>query len=349
MNNRHFAKAGILALVLVIGTLLCWELYVRSRGFDTAFDDNPALWSDKRKMVYETADRSTVFIGSSRIKFDLDIPTWEQITGDHAIQLACVGSSPVPILEDLANDKRFSGKLVIDVTEGLFFSTGPPFVETPLKNLKYYKEWTPAQKASFVLNKPLENNLVFLNKEWLSLNAHLSNLRIPNRQGVFEFPLFPPGFGRVKYNRQEYMTESFVADTVEQNKVKGIWMFFSRLSKEPPVSGSKLDSIFAHVKSCTDKIKARGGQILFVRTPSSGPFLMGESKVFPREKYWNRLLAGTNSPGIHFADYPAIANFQCPEFSHLSQPDAVIFTKHFINIMHAEMGWKFSKTIQPVP
>ncbi|MBK8496241.1 MAG: hypothetical protein IPL50_15430 [Chitinophagaceae bacterium] len=54
----------------------------------------------------------------------------------------------------------------------------------------------------------------------------------------------------------------------------------------------------------------------------------------------------TNSPGIHFADYPAIANFQCPEFSHLSQPDAVIFTKHFIKILTAEKGWKFSKTIQ---
>lgn len=42
-------------------------------------------------------DKSTVFIGSSRIKFDLDIDTWEGITGDHAIQLACVGSTPIPV------------------------------------------------------------------------------------------------------------------------------------------------------------------------------------------------------------------------------------------------------------
>jgi hypothetical protein len=348
MNNSHFAKAGILSLVLVIAALLCWELYVRSKGFDTAFDDNPALWSDKRRMVYEPSDRSTVFIGSSRIKFDLDIPTWEQITGDHAIQLACVGSSPVPILEDLANDNNFKGKLVIDVTEGLFFSTAPPNLETPLKNLKYYKEWTPAQQASFVLNRPLESNLVFLNKEWLSLNAHLSNLRIPNRPGVFEFPLFPPGFGRVKYNRQEYMTESFVADTVEQNKVKDIWVFFIGLSKEPPASGSKLDSILNNVRSCTNRIIARGGQVLFVRTPSSGPFRDGENKFFPREKYWDRLLKSTNSTGIHFEDYKEIADFQCPEFSHLSQPDAVIFTKQFIKILTEEKGWKFPGMLQPV-
>ncbi|MBK6635954.1 MAG: hypothetical protein IPG38_18210 [Chitinophagaceae bacterium] len=77
------------------------------------------------------------------------------------------------------------------------------------------------------------------------------------------------------------MTESFVADTAEQNKVKGIWMFLAGY-KEPPVSGSKLDSIFAHVKQCTDKIKP-GADKFCLYVPRPAAFLMGESKVFPRE------------------------------------------------------------------
>lgn len=348
MNTSPLVKAGILTLVLVITSLISWELYVRNKGFDTSFDDDPSLWADKRKMVYEPQDKSTVFIGSSRIKFDLDIPTWENTTGDHAIQLACVGSTPIPVLENLANDENFKGRLVIDVTEILFFSTAPPNAATPEKNIKFYKDRTPAQKASFMLSRILESNLVFLDKERLSLNAELSNLRIPNRPDVFEFPIFPPDFGRVRFNRQEYMTERFVADTVQQNQVKGIWEFFRKISKEPPASGSKLDSILSVVKTSTDKIKARGGVVLFVRTPSSGPFLMGEKMGFPREKYWDRLLSFTGCTGIHFADYPAIAHFECPEFSHLSQPDAIIFTNHFINIVSQEKGWKFPKPIQPV-
>ncbi len=341
MNTSSLVKAAILTLVLVITAVVSWELYLRSKGFETTYLDDPALWTHNRDMVYEPADKSTVFIGSSRIKFDLDIDTWENITGDHAIQLACVGSTPIPILENLANDKNFKGRLIVDVTEGLFFSTAGGSARRPVENMKYFKERTPAQRASFHINHLLESQLVFLDKEWHSLNAQLEEMQIPDRPGVYNFRGFPSGFGRVKFNRQEYMTDQFSADTVEQNKVKNIWDGFRRASKDPPASGAKLDSILNAVKIAVDKIKARGGQVLFVRTPSSGAYLMGEKMGFPREKYWDRILSVTNCPGIHFADYPAIDHFICPEFSHLSLQDGVVFTKNFIKILSEEKGWKF--------
>ena len=341
MNNSSLGKAGILTLILLAITILSWELYLRKKGFDTSYYDDPALWAHKRDMVYEPADKATVFIGSSRIKFDLDIPTWESITGNHAIQLACVGSNPIPLLEDLANDKNFKGRLVVDVTEGLFFSSTPQNVSRPVENMKYFKERTPAQTASFHINRFLESKFVFLDKEWHSLNAQLGQLDIKDRKGVYNFRGFPPGFGRVNFDRQEYMTDQFSADTIEQNKVKAIWDTFRQMSKDPPASGAKLDSILNQVKVAVDKIKARGGDVIFVRTPSSGPYYsMGESKAFPREKYWDRVLATTKCPGIHFKDYPAIADFICPEFSHLSKADAIVFTKHFISILK-EKGWNF--------
>lgn len=348
MNTSSLVKAAILALVLVSVSIISWELNVRSKGFDASYDDDPALWSDKRKMVYEPADKATVFIGSSRIKFDLDINTWESITGDHAIQLACVGSNPVPILENLANDENFKGKLVVDVTEGLFFSTSPGNARRPKENMKYFKEHTPAQQASFYINQLLESKLVFLNKEWLSMGAQLNNLDIPDRKGVYNFKGFPSDFGRVKFNRQEYMTDKMAADTIIQNKVKSIWESFRKASKEPPASGAKLDSILNAVKIAVDKIKARGGQVFFIRTPSSGAYLMGEKMGFPREKYWERILSVTGCPGLHFADYPAIDHFVCPEFSHLSQRDAIVFTKNFIKILSEEKGWKFPKPISAI-
>lgn len=343
MNNPSLAKASIFTFILVTCSIICWEWYVRSKGYDTSYDDGPPLWSDKRQQVYGPADRSTVFIGSSRIKFDLDIPTWEDITGDDAVQLACVGSSPIPVLENLADDPKFKGKLVIDVTEILFFSDAPPNLKNPNEYIKYYKELTPAQKASFQINRLLESKLAFLDKDRLSLNAMLDKIRPASRKGVFVFPLFGDGFGRSKFTRQEYMTDDFLADTNQQNKVRGVWKFLGEISREPPPTGGKLDSIFSSVKVAVDKIKARGGQVIFVRTPSSGPFLMGENMGFPREKYWDQLLKVTGYPGIHFADYPVIDHFQCPEFSHLSTQDAVIFTKEFIRILNQEKGWAFAK------
>jgi len=346
MNTFPLVKAAVLTLVLLVISVASWELYLRNQGYETTYYDDGALWAHKRKMVYEPADKATVFIGSSRIKFDLDIDTWQNITGDHAVQLACVGSTPVPVLEDLANDKNFKGKLVVDVTEGLFFSSAPRNASTPETNMKYFKEQTPAQKASFHLNHFLESQFVFLDKEWLSLGAQLNKIPVSERTGVYNFHGFPSDFGRVKFNRQEYMTDKLAADTNIQNQVKSIWNGFRKANTDPPASGGKLDSLLNRVKTACDKIKARGGQILFVRTPSSGAFLMGENRGFPREKYWERILSITGCPGIHFADYPAIASFKCPEFSHLSRQDAIVFTKNFIKILTEEKGWKFKKPVQ---
>jgi hypothetical protein len=292
-------------------------------------------------MVYEPADKATVFIGSSRNKYDLDIPTWESMTGDHAVQLAIEGNSPLPVLDDLANDKNFKGKLIVDVTEILFFTTAPANTEEPKKRIAYFKKLTPAQKFSFKVNHVLESQLVFLDKENFSLNTLLAKTKIPDRKGVFSFPDFPMDFGRVSFSRQDKMTDRFLADTSLQNQVKRIWDFFRSINKEPPASGARLDSFLNTVKTDVDKIKARGGQILFLRTPSSGPFLAGEKMGYPRQKYWERILAVTGCPGIHFEDYPPIAHFECPEFSHLRPSDAVIFTKNIVEILQKEKGWVF--------
>ncbi len=341
MSPLTLKKTALLTVILVVVFLAGWELYIRSTGFETGFDDGGPLFAHHRAGIYEPKDQSTVFIGSSRIKFDLDIDTWKSLTGEEAIQLACVGSTPRPVLENLANDPEFKGKLVVDVTEGLFFSLAPQNFTRPNEGIKYYDEITPSQRASFVLNKPLESTFVFLDKDAFSLNAMLDKLQIPNRPGVFAFPIFARDFGRTKFNRQDFLGKEFMADTNQWKHQQNVWGGFSRANRFPPVSGPPLDSIMQVVKSSVDKIKARGGEVVFVRTPSSGPFWGGEQKGFPREKYWDRLLKETNCKGIHFADYPAISSYQCPEFSHLSPDDAIDFTKHFVNILQTDIHWKF--------
>jgi hypothetical protein len=341
MENKTLFKSALLALAIIISTVAFCEIHLRNEGITVSYDDGPSLWSDQRAMVYEPIDKTIVFIGSSRIKYDLDIPTWENKTQLHAVQLAIEGSSPRPILEDLANDPNFKGRLIIDVTEGLFFSNAPPNVESPNKNIKYFHERTPAQQVGFLLNRPLEAHLVFLDKDNFSLNAQLDALELPSRPGVFMMPIFPLDFGRTTFERQAYMTEKFTSDPLQENQVKAIWHFFSQMSKmAPPMPAKDLANIFESVKKAIDKIKARGGEVLFVRTPSSGVYLQGENIAFPREKYWDKLLAYTNCPGIHFEDYSAIDHFVCPEFSHLSRPDAIVFTKSFVEILDKQKGWK---------
>jgi hypothetical protein len=348
MNEKTLFKSAIVTLVIVVGVVFGYELYLRSQGLKVDYDDGPPLWSDKRAQVYGPKDKTIVFIGSSRIKYDLDRPTWESLTDVKAVQLAMEGTCPRPALTDLANDPNFKGKLVIDVTEGLFFNMAPPFMKTANENIKYFYDRTPAQRASFELNKVVESQFVFLDKDFLSINARLDALELKSRPGVFMMPTFPMAFKRNTFDRQAYMTDGFVANTAERNQVKNIWAFFAKMAMSaPPMPPQAFDAIFKSVKADVDKIKARGGEVVFVRTPSSGVYWQGECMGFPREKFWNRLLTETKCSGIHFMDYPAINHFDCPEFSHLKQQDAALFTKEFFRLLSQQSGFAFLQNTNP--
>jgi hypothetical protein len=59
-----------------------------------------------------------------------------------------------------------------------------------------------------------------------------------------------------------------------------------------------------------------------------------------RDKLWDPLLAITNTPGIHFKDYPETSNYVCPEWSHLSYADAINYTTHLVRQLQ-QKGWTF--------
>ncbi|HZZ76199.1 MAG TPA: hypothetical protein VFE04_09745 [Puia sp.] len=335
--HPNLLRAGALALSLSFIAILSWEIHLRHSVKQLAYDDNEALWADKRARVYQPGDKATVFIGSSRIKYDLDIPTWRTLTGKDAIQLANVGSSPRAVLRDLANDPDFKGNLVIDVTEGLFFSEFAHYDATTNKKIAYFHHRTPTQRFSFEVNHVLESQLFFLDQDNFSINAMMDNLPIPPRPGVFPGIYFPIGFTLADYDRQSIMTPEFVADTNQQNAVKGVWAHGMSQPHIPPSAG-KIDSIFNSVKMDVDKIKARGGQVLFIRTPSDGMYRVTEAKYYPKAEYWDRLLALTGCKGIYYADYPATANLHCVEWSHLKPTDGILYTKAFIQEMQ-EKDW----------
>jgi hypothetical protein len=341
MEAPDFKKAGLFALVLVTSFVIAWEIYWRSSGFTISYNDDESLWCTKRKEVYKSADAATIFIGSSRIKFDLDIPTWESITGEKAIQLSMRGTSPRPLLEDLANDK-FSGKLIIDVTEGLFFGRNKKRTEkSAIDGIEYYKKWTPAQKFSSSINYFLESEFVFLDNDKFGLNELLNEMGSPKRKGVFERPHFPKGFGLTSAERQSYMAKNFLNDSSQQKRQQQNWMIMGGASdRSSAINGDTLEMVFKQVKGAIDKIRARGGNVLFVRTPSSGYYWETEQIVYPREKYWDAMLTYTNTLGIHFKDYPETASFTCPEWSHLTPANAAVYTKALIKILE-EKGWTF--------
>jgi hypothetical protein len=340
MQTNSYLKAGIFSLGLVLSFVIAWECYWRSQGFEISYNDDESLWAHTRKQIYESSPSRPVVIGSSRIKFDLDIPTWESISGKKPIQLAMEGTTPRPVLSDLANDTTFKGTVLVGVVEVLFFAPDhSPFEIQANKKLAAYPKWSLSQQFSFLLNNFLESKLIFLQESTFSLGSLLKRLPIESRPGVFVFPNFHLKFSYVHPDRQNTLTPDLVKDPLIQEQVQGVWKKLIFTAK-PGVGGDTLTGIIQSVKASVDKIKARGGQVVFIREPSNGPYLEVEKKLFPRDAYWDRLLKDTQCVGIHFEDYPALSKYTCPEWSHLSQQDAVTFTQDLVPILEEKAGWK---------
>jgi hypothetical protein len=319
MQSFSLAKASSVALLLTLAFVIGWEGYWRSQDFELSYNDDEPLWAYHRKQIYGTSPSAPVIIGSSRVKFGIDLSAWEQITGKAPVQLAQVGTSPRLVLDDLANDKHFTGTVLVGVTEPLFFApAGGPFDKQARSSLAYYPDWSLAQKASFRINHLAESTFLFLDEERFALRFLLDRAPVANRPGVFVIPPFPIKFTVNDFNRQTLFT------------------------KAPKMAMSEQDftAILDQVKAAVHKIQARGGNVLFVRMPSDGDLWEFEQKVFPREQFWNRLLAHTGAKGIHFADYPQLAAIPCIEWSHLAPAQAKIFTREFIPVMQQQTGWR---------
>ncbi len=99
-----------------------------------------------------------------------------------------------------------------------------------------------------------------------------------------------------------------------------------------------IEQRFADTKTAVDKLRARGGKVVLVRFPVTAELKKLEDAQTPRAQTWDPLLQLTGAPGIYFEDYPELASFDCPEWSHLSAGDSVEFTKRLVPHLRQALG-----------
>jgi len=324
--------------IIVIAATAAWELYCRSLGYGPTLNDNEDLWTLRRRLV---KPESLVIIGDSRAWFDVDLDEFQKGLEKRPIQLAMAGSTVFPALADLANDKNFHGTVICSVVPFLFFAPpGSPPMERAEKGVKRFHSQTPAQRASEYLAMPLEERVAFLKPDDLTLEALLNQLPIPNRPGALVPPRFPPYFQTEDRERRARMWDKCAEPGSELAKrIQQIWIpLFT--PPAPPTYIPKdvflaqvkegIEKRFADVTAAVEKIRSRGGRIVFVRFPNSGGLKELEDRITPREKTWDPLLQMSGAPGIYYSDFPDLSGFNCPEWSHLSADDSVEFSKRLV-------------------
>jgi hypothetical protein len=334
----------VIVVLLVCAATFAWELYVRSIGYAPTLNDTEDLWTQVRRRVQP---ESVVIVGDSRPLFDLDLDELDKGLGKRPIQIALAGSCAYPVLADLINDDKFHGTVICSIVPGMFFVPGGPLLETSEKALKRYRSQTVAQRASHHLGMFLEERIAFLKQEDLTLERLLANLPIPNRPNAQVPPTFPPYFQTVDYERRMRMTERCAQPGELQTRIQHIWL--PLFTPPPPPSyvpreifgeqmGKAVEARFRDTVAAINKLRSRGGKIVFVRFPHSGELKALEDRLSPREKTWDPLIKSTGAPGIYYSDFPELSGFNCPEWSHLSAGDSVEFTKRLVPHLRTALG-----------
>jgi hypothetical protein len=336
----------VVVVLAVMAATCAWEFYCRSIGYGPTLNDNEDLWTMTRRRV---EPESVVIIGDSRGWYDLDLDELQKGLGKRPVQLAMGGSCAYPVLADLADDKTFHGTIICSFVPRLFFAPpGTPPMERGEKAVRRSHTQTPAQRGSQYLAMPLEEHVAFLKQQELTLDEWLKCLPIPNRPGALVPPRPPPYFGTVDRERRARMIEECARPGSELQKlIQQIWL--PLFTPPPPPSYIPEDVFMAKIKeaiekrfhdtvAAAEKLRARGGKIVFVRLPVSGGLKALEYKTTPRNRTWDPLLQATGAPGIYFEDFPELAGFNCPEWSHLSAGDSVEFSKRLVPHLRGALG-----------
>ena len=330
--NVRYAAVGWLVLGLFLAAMTGWELRMRSLGLRTAdIDDGPSYWAVERRKLEEGTHDGVVIVGSSRILFDTDLAVWKEMTGRAPVQLALPGTSPRPYLRSVAEDTDFAGLVICDVAPEMFFSKFIGALPQFVGMQDSWRDESPSGKFGHQVNLRLQPLFAFLENEY-SLFRLVERIVVPNDRLGADGPYYDVWkLSEAFEGRQYFLWHRVEQPGYLQDHAREAWGPFG--NERPPLPEGMIGAAIADVAASVAKIRARGGEVVFIRPPSDGPFLERENRNAPRATTWDRLLRETGAFGIHYEDYAAMRGLEVPEWSHLSRASAAAFTRAYVGVL----------------
>jgi hypothetical protein len=327
--DQPWRAMSLVVLVLVIVLTGLWEWKMRAvelipgDNSDGTYDS----WVQRRQQV-DKRDVPVLIIGDSRILYDTDLDHVAQLTGVRPIQLAIVGSSGLPILEDIADDSPFKGLAIVGMAETAYFDTKYS-VARPKEALELRRWESPSKRASYQIQRVISPGVAMLEEDYQlsTLIFHLDPDWRPGAKGPYHDVW---KVGESSADGQAWIWRRLEHDQRLSTHARSVWL---ELFPPFPIDDKNIAGILARTKIAVDKIRARGGDVVFVRPPSGPDLRAIEDKHIPRARGWNALLAYTHTNGVHIDDLPTVQKLILPESSHLTHACATVFTDAYIRIL----------------
>lgn len=308
------------AVALTVG-VAGLEANARRIGLNAGDLDNSEVAWVKERIRSDTA--KVAIVGDSRILFDTDLDRFEALTGIRPIQLAIHGTSPLTLLEDAASNENFRGLLIVGLADTMFFQPFDGYGEYVRRRGDFT---SPSGRVGIEIDHVLQRRLAFLDSNHrLSVAAHRLD------------PDFRPGVegprhdiwkvSEVGEERATWLWPRVEYDLEYRARTRWAWKGFK---EKYPYTPELIAQGHARAKTAVDKIRARGGEVVFVRPPSAPELRVNEEAQVPKAVGWDHLLRNTQSVGVHADDLLQAQHLTLPEWSHLNRACAKVFTDAYV-------------------
>jgi hypothetical protein len=308
------------AVALMLG-VAALEVNARRIGLRPGDLDNSEVAWVKERIRSDSA--KVAIVGDSRILFDTDLDRFEALIGARPVQLAIHGTSALTLLEDAASNPNFKGLLIVGLADTMFFQPFDGYGEYVRRRGDFT---SPSGRVGIEIDHILQRRLAFLDSSHrLSILAHRLD------------PDFRPGVEGPKHDiwkvsevgeqRATWMWPKVEHDPAYRARTRWAWKGFK---EKFPYTPKLIAKGHARAKAAVDQIRARGGEVVFVRPPSAPQLRVNEEAQVPKAKGWDHLLRNTRSAGVHADDLPQAQGLTLPEWSHLNRPCATVFTDAYV-------------------
>jgi hypothetical protein len=332
-------RSGWMAIIVAVALVGAFEAWARiDQGLQSDdYRNSPGAWAEQRRRIDNGEGDAWVFTGSSRVKFDVQMPVWERLDGRAPIMLALEGTSPMRIVEGLADDEDFTGTVVIGVAPGLFFGG----FEFQRGSIDHYESETPSQWLGHKISVLLEPYLAFYQPDF-SMSSILARQEWPIRDGME----WDPDVRKLSVQdraRNTRMWDRLEYDGGYRELARKIWAAgWKPFAERPPEFQERMlkrrEEQIERAVAAVEKLRSKGAEAIFVTMPYEGHYAVSEPDFAPRALTWDVLIERTGALGLHFEDHDEMQGYYLPEWSHMTAAEADRFTAVFYELVQGELA-----------
>ncbi|MGA7295912.1 MAG: hypothetical protein WBW92_00195 [Rhodanobacteraceae bacterium] len=325
-NGRQWLLAWVFAVLAAGVALASAELYWRSRGYVPVILDSRQLWSLQRDRVDHGKGRALVLLGASRTVYGINPKRLRQrLPRYRPVMLAISGHYPLATLRDLADDEHFNGVVLCDIDAMGLMRANWDRQQTYVDY--YHRQWSPSWRIHRIVLTSWQRHAVIANPDmgWRASLRYAFEGGKPfrtyatlnaNRSGDVDFRRSNPG--KIKRHFAAVVNE--------------------RIAEFPETTPRKWLEQLQPVAHWVRQIQARGGEVIFYKSPTHGLQRQSMNTVLPDEEYWDQARTVVPAHFLDALDVPRIARIPEPDNAHFDYRDKARYTDALVQAL-VQRGW----------